>query len=206
MARPVYQYQIVRDNSNQRIGVKLPFNSDGAGKQYNANYASGSAGGGGVFVSSFSTREQAISNLINLILTEKGERYLQPNFGTNIRTVLFDNNTTQIRKKLKDSLAQDITYWLPYIKLRGISVTSSEDMHSLNIRLVVSITSVGANVVINILANENTLIASEVPLAPEEEALVQVDSFGGSTAFDLGLQGEINPTEVVGGGGGGGGY
>ena len=155
MARPVYQYQIVRDNSNQRIGVKLPFNSDGAGKQYNANYASGSAGGGGVFVSSFSTREQAISNLINLILTEKGERYLQPNFGTNIRTVLFDNNTTQIRKKLKDSLAQDITYWLPYIKLRGISVTSSEDMHSLNIRLVVSITSVGANVVINILANEN---------------------------------------------------
>ena len=202
MARPVYQFQVLRDRSQQRIGVKLPFNVGAQGKPYNQNYASGSAGGGGVFVSSFSTREQAVSNLINLIMTQKGERYMQPKFGTNLRTVLFENNTPEIRKKLKDSLAQDIKFWLPYIILRGINVQASEDGHTLSTRLVCSITSIGANVVINVLATENSFTAAEAELLPEEVALVQTGVFGQDTAFNLGAQSFAAP-EVIGGGGGG---
>ena len=209
MARPVYQFQVLNDGSSQRIGVKLPFNVGAQGKPYMANYASGSGGGKGVFVSSFSTREQAVSNLLNLILTEKGERYMQPEFGTNIRTVLFDNNTIQIRKKLKDTIAQDIAYWLPYIKLRGIGVDSDVIGHTINIRLVCEITTIGANVVINVLATENTFTAAEVPITTAEEQLVQVGQFDADTAFELGTQQFNNVPEVVGsgtGGSAGGGY
>ena len=53
----------------------------------------------------------------------------------------------------------------------------------MSVRLLFQITNIGANVVINILASENSLVVSEETDATE---LVQVDTFGSDTAFSLG--------------------
>lgn len=45
-----------------------------------------------VFPTTFSTKEQIKSNLLNFILTNKGERLYRPNFGTDIRKKLFEPN------------------------------------------------------------------------------------------------------------------
>ena len=55
-------------------------------------------GGVPIFATTFTTEEQAISNLKNLLLTRKGERPFQPLFGTDVPSFLFEN----ITKKLLD--------------------------------------------------------------------------------------------------------
>ena len=186
MARPVYQYRPINDSKDTALGILLPLNKGAAGKAVSMNYASGSQSGNGVFESSYTTQEAAISNLKNLILTEKGERYMQPNLGTNIRTILFENNTDDIQELLQESIQEDISFWLPYISLQTVDVQSSADRHSLSIKLLFQITNIGANVVINILASENSFVVSEEIDTDEPVQLTQVDSFGADTAFSLG--------------------
>tara|TARA_B100001094_G_scaffold220844_2_gene214900 strand:- start:2361 stop:2924 length:564 start_codon:yes stop_codon:yes gene_type:complete len=185
MARPIYQYKPV-DSKDQAIGILLPLNRSAKGKAVNSEYSASATTGKGVFESSYSTQEAVITNLKNLILTQKGERYMQPNFGTNVKKVLFDNNTEDIREALQETMDEDIKLWLPYVKLSNIDISSSDDMHSLNIKLSFLIDSVGANVVINILANENSFQITEVV---EDTSLQQVGTFGSDTAFSAGLGG-----------------
>ena len=46
--------------------------------------------GPAVFNSSYTTKEQVKSNLINLLLTTPGERLMNPTFGVGIRNLLFE--------------------------------------------------------------------------------------------------------------------
>ena len=186
MARPIYQYKPNNDTPDIAIGVLLPLNKNAAKRAIGSEYSASAGNGLGVFESSYTTREAVVSNLKNLLLTSKGERYMQPNFGTNIRSVLFENNTSVIRDILVDSIEEDIKYWLPYVNLTDIDVKPSADRHSLNVRLSFFITTIGANLVINILASENEFTVTEVE---EDIVLTQVDSFGSDTAFNLGVGG-----------------
>ena len=45
-----------------------------------------------VFRQTFTTKEQVKSNLINLFLTDTGERPMMPTFGIGIRKLLFEQN------------------------------------------------------------------------------------------------------------------
>jgi len=178
--RPLYQYQPYNETPDVAIGLLLPFNKSSKARTPSAHYASGSTSGGNVFGQSYTTEEQAVSNLKNLLLTTKGERYMQPNFGTNITDMLFENNTIDAREILTDTLTEDIEYWLPYITVNDVELISSPDMHSLTIRLHFRITTVGANLVINILATENEFTVSEPEasiVSRFDQELVEVGTF-----------------------------
>ena len=191
MPRPVYQYQPRNERPDVAIGIMIPMNrisnnhSDVLGSAAYGDgddYTSGSFAGGGVFAQSFSTEEQAVSNLKNLLLTSKGERYMQPTFGTRIKSVLFDNNTTELRETLQVVLQEDIEFWLPYISVNEIEIVASQDQHALSIRLHFRITTIGANRVINVLINENAFEVSEAE--PDTGvSLVQVDTIAASNTF-----------------------
>lgn len=185
MARPIYQYKPIED-SDSALGILLPFNKDAKGRAVSSAYNTTNHSGKGVFESSFSTEEAVISNLKNLILTAKGERYMQPNFGTNIQSILFENNTDDMRSLLRETIEQDVQYWLPYVKLKKVELKSSEDMHTISIKLNFRIDTVGANVVINVLANENAL---QITSIEQGDVLEQVGTFGSDTAFNTGLGG-----------------
>jgi phage baseplate assembly protein W len=209
--RPVYQYQPRNQNPDIAIGIPLPFNKPAASKidffraaAYgdSDNYASGSMDGATVFSQTYTTEEQAMSNFKNLLLTQKGERYMQPDFGTDIKDVLFDNDTKDLRRRLTQTLNKDIDYWLPYINIRNVGVKTPDGGHTLQIRLYFQITTIGANRVINILATENALQVSEVDTDFEMQ---QVGTVGIGSAFSLGDQGTGAPGvggTAVGGGGG----
>jgi hypothetical protein len=55
---------------------------------------------------------------------------------------------------LESSLRSDIKYWLPYVIVDSIDVTTDEDRHRINIVLQVRITENGANTNITILVSE----------------------------------------------------
>ena len=118
--QPEYRYNPLDFEPDVAVGVLLPFNGDAPGRTFNQNYASGSVSGASVFAQSYSTEDQAISNLKNLLLTRKGERIMQPNFGTSIYDSLFENNTENIRTTLKKTLTKDVNFWLPYISINSI--------------------------------------------------------------------------------------
>ena len=121
---------------NKAIGVKLPL------------------GGDPLFSLSYTTEEQAISNLKNLILTRKGERPFQPTFGTDVYSLLFEQVSEQLSSDLEESLRNDIQYWLPYIIIDEINIITNEDYNRIDISLKVKVTEQGANVVINVMITE----------------------------------------------------
>lgn len=139
------------DEHERAIGIKLPLNRLGHGRPVDLNYSSGSLSGTHVFVSSYTTEDQAISNLINLILTRKGERIMQPDYGTPVPDFVFEQNTFDNRFRLESDLRQDIEFWLPYIILgrlevgAGSSASPGDPMHSLTISIPFKVTEQGAN-------------------------------------------------------------
>jgi len=94
------------------LGIKLPMNG----------------GDRGFFNMSSTTEEQAVSNYINLLLTKKGERYMQPEFGIGIQFYLFEPNTDAIRLQLEDEIYRQCAFWLPYIVNHRIDVKDRADI------------------------------------------------------------------------------
>jgi phage baseplate assembly protein W len=97
------------------IGVSLPFNAPG------------------VFNKTYSTKEQIKSNLINLLLTDKGERIMNPEFGADIRRSLFENITNDSVELLQLKIIDAISIFIPEIELGNVEVTPDFDYNTLNI-------------------------------------------------------------------------
>ena len=108
---------------NIAIGVSLPFN------------------GPGVFNSTYTTRDQIKSNLVNLLLTSTGERVMNPNFGTYLKRFLFEGITDSNLESLKDNLLNSISIYVPDITVTNIIITPNTDYNSidLNIDYIVNI-------------------------------------------------------------------
>lgn len=118
---------------------------------------------GTLFKLSYTTQEQAISNLKNLLLTIPGERRMQPLFGTNIQKSLFEPLSTTVFERIETSVRKAIEYWLPYIILVDLEIEgffgtdSGMEEHGIYLRLLIKITQDGANIPITIFYTPSTI-------------------------------------------------
>ena len=101
------------------IGVALPLNS--------VNLFSGTP----------TTREQVKTNLLNLILTEKGERINHPNYGLGVKNLLFEQNIDM--GAIKEKIHQQVSFYIPEINILSTEIGTSEDQHTIQIKLVYEI-------------------------------------------------------------------
>ena len=92
------------------IGLKLPFNRDKSG----------------LFGRTQTTLEQAGSNVKNLLLTAKGERVMQPDFGSRLRELLFEQYTEDLTDRIKQEIQEAMSTWLPYIDIAKVDVIQNE--------------------------------------------------------------------------------
>ena len=111
-------------------------------------------GGAPIFDTTFTTEEQAISNLKNLLLTRKGERPFQPLFGTDVPSFLFENITKKLLDNLRAGLQKDIEFWLPYIQMKEIIVDDLPNENRINISFSFSVGESGANQIIILNVDE----------------------------------------------------
>lgn len=85
-------------------------------------------GNTGYFAQSFSSYEQAKANLKNLLMTKKGERIMQPNFGTGLHSLLFEPMDSDFETKLEQTITRNVNYWLPYINIEEIDIEMTDAM------------------------------------------------------------------------------
>jgi phage baseplate assembly protein W len=81
--------------------------------------------GNTAFNQSFKTAEQASSNIKNLLLTKRGERIMQPEFGSGLQELLFDFNDDELAGKIEETINNAISTWLPYITVQQIDVEAT---------------------------------------------------------------------------------
>ena len=75
----------------------------------------------GIFQTNYTTLSQAKFNLINLILTRKGERLQQPEFGCDIWKCIFEQlDESLLETKIESSILEAVEKWLPYIVIDEI--------------------------------------------------------------------------------------
>ena len=94
-------------NKDVTIGVRFPLN--------NVN----------IFKGTTTVKEQVKSNLINLLLTEQGERVNEPDFGVGLKRLLFEQNIN--KEKLEEKINFQIGFYIPEITLMSVSVGSIDD-------------------------------------------------------------------------------
>ena len=133
-----------RDN-NVFIGIDLPFRkSDGIE---------------GWFASTTTTITAVKNNIRNLLNTHKGERYLQPNIGLNLRKFQFEQFTDELRLQIENDILDTFEFWLPFVQVRELKVQMSDATAGSvnNNKLII-------NVVFNITRDPNTLESVQVEI------------------------------------------
>lgn len=87
--------------------------------------------------------EDAVKESIkNLILTDRGERLMQPNLGGNITAMLFENITPSVLQIIEDQVRTTIELYEPRAELENVSVTSNIDDNAVNVRITFYISNV----------------------------------------------------------------
>lgn len=116
------------------VGFNLPFNSKS------------------VFTVNYQTKDAIKNNLINLLLTGTGERYLNPEFGTDIRNRLFDQATIDTESDLESNIRRAVSIYLPKVEISQLTVTSLPDSNQMQIYFSyrISETPIEDQLVINI--------------------------------------------------------
>jgi len=112
---------------NIAIGVSLPFNGPIA------------------FKSTYSTKEQIKSNLINLLLTNKNERIMNPKFGANLRTVLFEGINEDTSELIRSLIFNSVSNYIPEITIVQLDIIDKKDENSIYINLEYRINISGIN-------------------------------------------------------------
>jgi phage baseplate assembly protein W len=80
--------------------------------------------------------EEAVKEAIkNLILTDRGERLMQPLVGGNIRAMLFENNTPATIKIIQETVKETIRIYEPRATLLDVIVQSSLDESTVQIAI-----------------------------------------------------------------------
>ena len=115
------------------VGVSLPFSSTS------------------VFNSTYTTQDALKSNLINYLLTEKNERFLNLDLGAGLRAVLFDHLTEDKREEIEAMIRSGIATWFPSVTINSLRVHSSPDTNAVAvyIKYSVNFTNIQDELVIN---------------------------------------------------------
>jgi len=87
----------------------------------------------GIFAVNFTTIDQVKDNLYNLIMTKKGERLMQPEFGCDLWKVVFQPLVdSEIEGIVESAIISAAERWLPEIDIREIVIDTSDDLKEIN--------------------------------------------------------------------------
>ena len=101
-------------NPNVYIGLALPIKPDD----------------NNVFSLTKNSYDQVRHNLRNLLLTNVGERVYQPEFGSRLRELCFEQLDDTLPQRVEDEIRRAVNFWLPYVNIVQIETLTEEDNKS----------------------------------------------------------------------------
>lgn len=106
--------------------------------------------GPAVFIPTYTTREQTKANLINYLLTNKGERVFNPFFGADLRNLLFENIVEATQDDLLVMIQDSIGLYFPTVVIKEIKFENDVDRNTVNFILIYQVENFGIEDTINI--------------------------------------------------------
>ena len=97
----------------QLFGIKFPFQNESENNYFldlNESY-----------------EEKVKGELVHLIFTPKGQRYRNPDFGTNLIKYMFEPNDSETWKGVQDEITSQVKKYLPNISFKNINLYRDED-------------------------------------------------------------------------------
>jgi len=133
MAQIIQNKYPIDSNARKAVGFGFPLNGDA------------------VFVPTYQTRDQIRANLINYLLTNKGERVFNPNFGADLRALLFENIVDDTLDDLTTRIQDNISIYFPEVNVKSIQFDNLPDSNVINFILTYEIVLFGIEDSVNIL-------------------------------------------------------
>ena len=93
-------------NKSAAVGVDIPFSAPG------------------VFKPNYTTANATKNNLLNFLLTNPGERPLNPTFGGGLRDFIFEQIVDDNLEFLKEEIEEKINNFFPNINIGNLNVSS----------------------------------------------------------------------------------
>jgi phage baseplate assembly protein W len=79
-------------------------------------------------------------NLKMLILTNPGERVMQPNFGVGIRRFLFEVVGEEVYAEIDSKIKEQVSLYLPYLKITRVQfIRDPNNENRINLKIVYSV-------------------------------------------------------------------
>jgi phage baseplate assembly protein W len=94
-------------------------------------------GNTGYFEQSTEMFKQIKSNFKNLILTKKGERLMQPDFGTDLSRIVFEQITDETLESARATVVSAVEKWMPFLELTNFEINTPTESFPNRINLKV---------------------------------------------------------------------
>jgi phage baseplate assembly protein W len=114
-------------NKSAAVGVDIPFSTPG------------------VFKPNYTTKEAIKNNLVNYLLTNPGERPLNPTFGGGLRAFIFEQITTNNLDFLKERISSNIKTYFSNVNINELEILRQEDNNSITVSLTYNVTNTNIN-------------------------------------------------------------
>ena len=107
--------------------------------------------GDAVFVPTFTTKDQIKANLVNFLLTNKGERVFRPNYGADLRSQVFELLESDSLENLESTISEHIQNQFPTVEVKEIKFDPQPDNNTLFFSLTYTVVLLGFEETVNIL-------------------------------------------------------
>ena len=114
-------------NKSAAVGVDIPFSTPG------------------VFKPNYTTKEAIKNNLINYLLTNPGERPLNPTFGGGLRAFIFEQITTNNLDFLKERISSNIKTYFSNVNINELEILRQENNNSITVSLTYNVVNTNIN-------------------------------------------------------------
>tara|TARA_R100000008_G_scaffold11005_1_gene5520 strand:+ start:3658 stop:4122 length:465 start_codon:yes stop_codon:yes gene_type:complete len=128
---------IIDNDTKTKVGIDLPIRRGDESDGY--------------FASTSTTIEAVKNNIRNLLQTNVGERFYEPNLGLNLKAILFEHIKEENLIGVQDSILDKIDTWLPFVEVRDILIDTNES------NISVGENEIRVKIVFNITQDPNTL-------------------------------------------------
>ncbi len=99
------------------VGIAIPFNAPA------------------VFFSTYTTQDAIRNNLLNFFLTNQTERYLNNQFGANLRAFIFEQITNDNLDGLKENIQSLIAQYFTNIRVDSLNIFQQPDYNEITVDL-----------------------------------------------------------------------